>query len=58
MIKDYSGITATINLRVSSLNAALNDKQHNVATSILEALLKDMDSLMEYVMDKVEEKRE
>jgi hypothetical protein len=58
MIKDYSEITATINLRVSSLNAALNDKQYNVATSILRALSKDMDSLMEYVMDKVEAKRE
>jgi hypothetical protein len=58
MIKDYSEITATINLRVSSLNSALNDKQYNVATSILRALSKDMDSLMEYVMDKAEEKRE
>jgi hypothetical protein len=58
MIKDYSEIKATINLRVSSLNAALNDKRYNNATSILEALLKDMDSLMEYVIDQVEAKRE
>jgi hypothetical protein len=58
MIKDYSEITATINLRVSSLNTALNDKQYNVATSILRELSKDMDSLMEYVMDQVEAKRE
>jgi hypothetical protein len=58
MIKDYSEITAGINRKVSSLNTALNDKQYNIATSILKELLKDMDSLVEYVMDQVEAKRE
>ena len=58
MIKDYSEITAGLNTKIYSLNAALNDKKYWAALDIVKDLRADFNELYSIVMQEIEDRDE
>jgi hypothetical protein len=52
MIKDYSEITATLDKKLDSMNAAFADKKFDAAAAILADINEDLKKLIEWLKNR------